>query len=114
MARTLPFVMCQLALLITGVYLLTTPTPLLISSGLAVAAAAPFVFMVGRISTPQEGMRQHPVLTSVICGFGCVMTMFGVHRFGDQHQWVLWLALLALCLWMAWQRYVWRRPPPSQ
>ena len=114
MARTLPFIALQLVLLMTGIYLLTTPMPPLVAGGLAVAAAAPFVFMVGRVSAPQQGMRQHPVLTSVICGFGCVMTMFGVHRFGDQHQWVLWLALLALCLWMAWQRYVWRRPTPSQ
>ncbi len=110
MHRTLPFIAAQLGLLITGVWLLTTTLPPLVSGGLVVAAAAPFVFMVGRISGPQDEKRQHPVFTSVICGFGCVMTMFGVHRFGDQHQWVLWLALIALCLWMAWQRYIWRRP----
>ena len=114
MLRTLPFIMAQLALLGTGAWLLTTPTPLLVSSGLAVAAAAPLVFTVSALGAPRERPRRHPVMTSVLCGFGCVLTMFGIYRFGDQHQWVLWLALIALCLWMIWQRYVWRRPTPSQ
>lgn len=113
MTCTLPFIAAQLVLLVTGIYLLTTPVPTLVSSGLALAAAAPFVFMVTTLSTDIKRQRRHPVMTSVLCGFGCVMTMFGVHRFGDQHQWVLWLALIALCLWMIWQRYVWRRPPPA-
>jgi len=111
MARSLPFIIAQLALLIAGTWLLTTPVPLQISSGLALAAAAPFVFMVTTLSGNIEHQRRHPVMTSVLCGFGCVMAMFGVHRFGDQHQWVLWLSLVALCLWMVWQRYIWRRPP---
>ncbi|QOC21599.1 hypothetical protein IC757_11165 [Wenzhouxiangella sp. AB-CW3] len=113
MVRTLPFIVVLLALLITGTWLLTTPTPPMIGGGLMLAAAAPFVFMISSLNAPADAARRHPVMISVLCGFGAVVTMFGVHRFGDQHQWVLWLALLALCLWMVWQRYVWRRPPPS-
>jgi hypothetical protein len=35
-----------------------------------------------------------------------------VHRFGDQHQWILALALAALAGWMVYQRWFWRRPGP--
>lgn len=110
MFRTLPFIAAQLALLVTGTWLLTTPLPMLVSGGLVVAAAAPLVFMLSMLGAARERPRHHPILTSVASGFGCVLTMFGVHRFGDQHQWVLWLALIALSLWMIWQRYIWRRP----
>lgn len=97
------------ALMIAGLAALAGPAPLLPGLGLAVSAAAPASFIIWTALTRPTGPRHHPVLVSVISGFGCVMTLVGVYRFGDRHQWLLILALIALCIWMLWQRYVWRK-----
>lgn len=84
--------------------------PWLLGLGLGLSAAAPLGFLL--LATRLPHPRRHPVMVSVLTGFGCVMTMIGVQRFGEQHQWVAALALLMLAAWMAWQRWIWRRPDP--
>lgn len=97
-----------MALTITGLAALAGPAPLLTGLGLTIAAAAPASFILWTALTRHTGPRHHPVLVSIIAGFGCVITLVGVYRFGDRHQWLLVLSLAALCLWMLWQRYIWR------
>ena len=90
-----------------GLALLAGDRPMLLGAGLTLAAATPLGFLLAtRIRRPAE--QHHPVMISVGCGFGCVLVMFGVHRFGDQHQWILGLALSALIAWMLYQRYLWQ------
>lgn len=83
--------------------------PGLFYGGLALSAAAPLGFLAW--SKRIKGPRRHPVMISVFSGFGCVMTMVGVQRFGEQHQWIALLALGALAGWMIYQRWLWRRDP---
>ncbi len=102
------------AMLIMAIWLLVDGRPALLGFGLGLSAAAPLVFLLHQKVRPSPD-RYHPVLVSVLSGFGCVMAMVGVHRFGDQHQWILGLALAALAGWMIYQRWFWRRleKPPS-
>ena len=84
------------------------PTPALLWLGLGLSALpAPGFLLLQRCNqTPQ--VRQHPVLVSVLIGFGCVITLIGVQRFGEAHRWIAFLALLALVAWMLFQRFCWR------
>lgn len=106
---TIPAAAILIALTLAGLAAVAGPAPLLPGLGLAVSAAAPAFFIIWTALTRHNGTRHHPVLVSVISGFGCVMTLVGVYRFGDQYQWLLILALAAICIWMVWQRYVWRK-----
>ncbi|MFU8830770.1 MAG: hypothetical protein ACNA7J_01325 [Wenzhouxiangella sp.] len=108
------FIGWLVAMLVMAIWLLMEGRPALLGLGLGLSAAAPLIFLLHHKMRPSED-RYHPVLVSVLSGFGCVMTMVGVHRFGDQHQWILALALVALAGWMVYQRWFWRRPetPPS-
>ncbi len=99
-----------LLLLVLGlalVELMSPATPALPVLGLMLTAAAPLVFLVStRLMPPQD--RRHPVAVSASMGLGCAMIMVGVQRFGEDHQWLLGLALAALIAWMLYQRYYWR------
>lgn len=109
MRTTLAAIVVLAVLVVIGGYQLTTSAPVLISSGLVVAALAPLAFMLATLGKRvPTGKTHHPVLVSVVTGFGCVMTMAGVHRFGDDHKPLLVGALVALCIWMAWQKWCWR------
>ena len=88
-----------------GLQLVTGNTPLLIAGGLFLSAAAPLGFM---FRAPKTETKQHPVSVSALCGFGCVMVMVGIQRYGDQHQPMLIAALLALITWMVYQKKIWR------
>ncbi len=81
---------------------------MLLGLGLGLTAAAPLAYLLYHLLRP-ETVTHHPVLISVVSGLGCVMVMVGIQRFGDQHQWILWLGLAALAAWMAYQRYILRR-----
>lgn len=81
--------------------------PALAAIGLMLTAVAPIIFIVWS-SQARSGQRQHPVLVSAAMGLGCVCIMVSIQRFGDQHRWLLVLALLALAGWMAYQRWIWR------
>lgn len=71
--------------------------------GLALAASAPLGFvLLGRHKQPAHG---HPVMVSVLLGLGCVFTLVGVQRFGDNFQWVTGTTLALLIVWMLYQRY---------
>lgn len=81
--------------------------PELPAIGLIITAIAPLAFLIRlRLAAPQE--KRHPVVISAIMGLGCAMIMIGIQRFGDDHRWMLVLALLTLCAWMLYQRYHWR------
>lgn len=96
-----------LALLGLAAWLFSRGLPWMLPAGLGLSAAAPLVFLAW--SQWHQGPRRHPVLVSVFAGFGCVMSMVGVQRFGEQHQWIAAFALLALVAWMVYQRWFWRR-----
>lgn len=82
-------------------------TPALPAFGLMLSAVSPLIFLAWASRVP-VGHKQHPVLVSAAMGLGCACIMIGIQRFGEQHQWLLVLALLALVGWMGYQRWVWR------
>jgi len=96
-----------LVLAIGAMQLLDPVTPTLPAFGLTLTAIAPLIFLAWARRAP-AGRRQHPVMVSVVMGLSLVCIMIGIQRFGQQHQWLLILALLALVGWMAYQRWVWR------
>ncbi len=103
-------ILIWLTLLVIGLGLLAGPArPLLPAAGLVITAAAPLLFLLGTRVTRSD-QRRHPVIISASMGLGCSISMVGIQRFGDSHQWVLILCLLALSLWMLYQRYIWRKP----
>ena len=81
--------------------------PALPAFGLMLTAISPLLFLAWASRRP-VGSQQHPVLVSASMGLGCVCIMIGIQRFGEQHQWLLILALMALVGWMGYQRYIWR------
>ncbi|MGY6555356.1 MAG: hypothetical protein ACXIUM_12645 [Wenzhouxiangella sp.] len=83
-------------------------TPALPAFGLMLTASSPLVFLLWA-SRSAAGSKQHPVMVSASMGLGCVCIMIGIQRFGEQHQWLLVLALVALVGWMVYQRYIWRQ-----
>ena len=95
---------------------LNPDVPDLPALGLVITAIAPLAFLLRlRLAPPVE--KRHPVSISASMGVGCAMIMIGIQRFGDDHRWLLILALLMLCAWMLYQRYHWRsdgRPPRSK
>lgn len=110
--RALPeIVLSALLLTLLGLaaWLVNRAVPMMLPAGLGLSAAAPLVFLI--VSRRHQGPRRHPVLVSVIAGFGCVVSMVGVQRFGEQYQWIAALALLALAAWMVYQRFFWRGQP---
>ena len=88
-----------------GAQLLTGNTPAMMAGGLFLCAAAPLGFI---LRSPNTKSRQHPVVISALCGFGCVMVMVGIQRYGNHHQPMLVAALLALIVWMVYQKKIWR------
>lgn len=107
--RSLPGAILVATLLLAGWLIIGTRPPLL-GLGLALSAGAPLAYMV-RHWNNRGNVREHPVAISALAGLGCVMIMVAVQRFGDQHQWILLPALANLAAWMAWQRWVLRKPP---
>lgn len=87
-------------------------TPILPVLGLMLTALSPLVFLAWS-SRARVRHKQHPVLVSASMGLGCVCIMIGIQRFGQQHQWLLILGLLALVGWMAYQRWIWRAQKPG-
>jgi hypothetical protein len=115
MLRSLPEIglaTLLLALLGLAAWLATQGLPPMLPAGLGLSAGAPLAFLLW--TRKHRGPRNHPVLVSVFSGFGCVMSMVGVQRFGEQHQWIAALALLALVAWMIYQRWFWRRQPSPE
>ncbi len=101
------------ALLASSVWVGLSPAPWLFPLGLALAALAPLLFISIYRARAQTALDAHPILISVASALGCVLTMVGVQRFGEDHQWTVWAALAALVIWMIWQRHQ-RRPRPDQ
>lgn len=104
------FVLMLLLALAIGASQLANPAvPALPAVGLILTAVAPLLFLLRiRIAPPAE--RTHPVIVSASMALGCAIIMIGIQRFGDEHQWLLVLALLALAGWMLYQRKIWRAP----
>ncbi len=96
-----------------GMWLLSTPRPALSGLGLALAASPPLLFLLAQRRI-HGNSRDHPILVSVLSGLGCVMTMVGSQRFGEQHQWIVALALLSLVTWVAYQRWILRASRPDR
>ena len=72
-------------------------------AGTTLAALAPLAFiLVHRRST--RPLSSHPVAISILSGLGCVTVMVAAQRFGPDREWMVWLALSALIVWMLWQR----------
>ena len=102
---------CLAALMLAG-WLLFRGIPHLLWMGLALAGAAPIGFLLLN-RNHRRGSQGHPVMVSVLAGLGCVLTLVGVQRFGDQHQWITAAALAVLVSWMLYQRHYLRKPSPS-
>lgn len=92
------------ALLASAVWSALGPAPWLFPAGLALAALAPLVYIAAHLVAARTELGAHPVLVSITSAVGCVGTMFGVQRFGENEQWTVWAALAALVIWTVWQR----------
>ena len=77
--------------------------------GAVLAATAPLVFVAGlrrwALVSPRD---PHPVMVSVVSGFGIVLSMVAVNRYGDQYESHVLAAGLALAMWLIWVRWSWR------
>ncbi len=97
-----------------GVYgLLVQPGPWMGPVGLILAAGAPLAYLDWLYMVKPEHVEPHPVLVSVIAGFGAVMAMVTAHRFGDDHQVWLAAALIALIGWLILVRWHLRTRGPG-
>lgn len=94
-----------LGLLGFALYELTRPVPWMGPAGLLLAAATPLGYLIWLYSARPERTEPHPVIISVIAGFGAVMSMVTVHRFGDDHQIYLAGALACLVGWLIFVRW---------
>jgi hypothetical protein len=78
-------------------------------AGAALAALAPLAFVCGlrrwALVSPRD---PHPVMVSVVSGFGIVLGMVAVNRYGEQYESHVLAAGLALALWLIWVRWSWR------
>lgn len=77
--------------------------------GAAIAAGAPLVFLLFLRGGPLR-LDGHPLAVSIISGFGCVLVMTAETRFGPTGGKPLLVSLLALAVWMLWQRGHRKRP----
>ncbi len=102
-------VLIWLAVLLWSAFTLSEQAPLMAVLGASVAAAAPLVFVCGfrrwALVSPKD---PHPVLVSVVSGFGAVLCMMAVTRFGEQYESHVIAAGLALLAWLVWVRWSWR------
>ncbi len=82
--------------------------PLLAGMGLLLSCLAPLGFMI--VDRYQQPSRRegHPVMISMLCGFGAVMTMVAVERFGDHYQAFVMGSAIALAGWLIYVRWFWR------
>ncbi len=99
-----PAALAALTVVLVGAGIaLAQDAPWQFAAGAALAALAPLVFILAhhRSTRPLSG---HPVTVSVLSGLGCVTVMVADRRFAPGHEWMLWLALSALVVWMLWQR----------
>lgn len=94
-----------LGLVCFGAYELTGPVPWMGPAGLLLAAGAPLGFLIWLFAVRPDHTEPHPVLISVLAGFGAVMAMVTVHRFGDDHQIYLAGALASLVGWLVFVRW---------
>lgn len=83
--------------------------PGMAAGGAALAALAPLIFVAGvrrwALVSPRD---PHPVMVSVVSGFGIVLGMVAVNRYGEQFESHVLAAGLALAMWLIWVRWVWR------
>ncbi len=97
-----------------GVYgWLVQPVPWMGPAGLILAAGAPLAYLDWLYLVKPAHAEPHPVLVSVIAGFGAVMAMVTVYRFGDDHQVYLAAALVALIGWLILVRWHLRTHGPG-
>jgi len=84
-------------------------SPGMASGGAAMAVFAPLLFVAGvrrwALVSPRD---RHPVMVSVVSGFGIVLSMVAVNRYGDQFETHVLAAGLALGTWLIWVRWSWR------
>ncbi len=77
--------------------------------GTMLAALAPLIFVAGlrrwALVSPRD---PHPVMVSVVSGFGIVLSMVAVNRYGEQYESHVLAAGLALAMWLIWVRWSWR------
>ena len=84
--------------------------PALASAGLLLATSAPLVFFIGLHWFKQKRTVHHPVWVSVLSGFGAVMIMVAIYRYGDQHPFWMLSALATLAGWMLYLKVVKAQP----
>lgn len=82
-------------------------------TGAAIAAGAPLLFLLAFQRRPVR-LDGHPLIISIISGLGCVVVMIAETRFGPTRGWPLIVSLLALAVWMVWQRRQRRESRPRQ
>lgn len=82
--------------------------PGLIVAGLALTGAAPAGFLLWRWRAAPEETGPQALLVSALTGFGCVLMMVQVYRFGDEFRWALGLGLAALAGWLIYTRWILR------
>lgn len=71
--------------------------------GAAVAAGTPLAFLLVFRRRPAR-LDRHPLVVPIVSGLGCVLVMVAETRFGSAQGRPLIVALLALGIWMLWQR----------
>jgi len=88
---------------------LSRTTPWLAGLGLLLACLAPLGFIVQDLYRRTFGRHSrgqgHPVVISILCGFGAVMAMVAVERFGAQHQTFVVGSAIALAGWLVYVRW---------
>jgi hypothetical protein len=92
-------------LIVAAGYFLLQPVPPMGPAGMLLAAAAPLAYLLWVLTTKPAQTQAHPVMISVISGFGVVMTMVNVQRFGDDHQAFVLGAVTALATWLVHVRW---------
>jgi len=97
------------ACIIWALFSLGRAAPVMAVIGVVLAAVPPVLFVAGvrrwALVSPRD---PHPVMVSVASGFGVVLTMVAVNRYGEQFETHVIAAALALALWLIWVRWVWR------
>jgi len=98
-----------LGVVVWSVLSLQSDAPRMALIGAGLAAMAPLIFVAGlRRWALVSATDPHPVMVSVISGFGVVLAMIAVNRYGEQFETHVWAAGLALAMWLIWVRWSWR------
>ncbi len=107
-AYPLLYTLVLIGWLVYALISLVHSAPLLAGSGLMLSCLAPLGFLIRAHFFAVVRSEAHPVMISVLSGFGAVMTMVAVDRFGNQYQIFVLGSAMALAGWLVYVRWFWR------